>query len=126
MGWCQFGPPVEVATIENHTAYEKDLGALPDWRIGCLFTGSKHRRQSVARTALAAALRAISVTVGGTVEAYPEQLDGRGPQRGAYLHTGPQSLFDEFGFVRVRRIAKWRWVMRLTVEPDGSLVPSRR
>ena len=126
MGWCQFGPPVEVATIKNRTAYEKDLGALPDWRIGCLFTGSKHRRHGVARTALAAALRAITVAGGGTVEAYPEQLDGRGPQRGAYLHTGPQSLFDEFGFVRVRRIAKWRWVMRLTVEPDGSLVPSRR
>ena len=80
MGWCQFGPPVEVAIIKNRTAYEKDLGALPDWRIGCLFTGSKHRRHSVARTALAAALRAI--TVAG--------------------------------------------VMRLTVEPDGSLVPSRR
>jgi hypothetical protein len=26
------------------------------------------------------------------VEAYPEQLEGRGPQRGAYLHTGPESL----------------------------------
>jgi hypothetical protein len=25
------------------------------------------------------------------------------------------SLFEEFGFVRDRRIAKWRWVMRLRV-----------
>ncbi|HUC24913.1 MAG TPA: hypothetical protein VMA73_19550, partial [Streptosporangiaceae bacterium] len=48
-------------------------------------------------------------------EAYPEQVNGRDPQRGAYLHTGPETLFEEFGFVRDRRIAKWRWVMRLRV-----------
>ena len=69
----------------------------------------------MARAGLAAALSAISQAGGGVVEAYPEQLDGRGPQRGAYLHTGPEGLFEEFGFVRDRRIAKWRWVMRLTV-----------
>jgi hypothetical protein len=49
------------------------------------------------------------------VEAYPEQVAGRDPQRGAYLHTGPETLFEEFGFVRDRRIAKWRWVMRLRI-----------
>jgi hypothetical protein len=49
------------------------------------------------------------------VEAYPEQVAGREPQRGAYLHTGPQTLFEEFGFVRDRRIAKWRWIMRLRI-----------
>jgi hypothetical protein len=49
------------------------------------------------------------------VEAYPEQVAGRDAQRRAYLHTGPESLFEEFGFVRDRRIAKWRWVMRLRI-----------
>jgi GNAT superfamily N-acetyltransferase len=123
VGWCQFGPPAEVATIKNRRAYEKELVELPDWRIGCVFTGSGHRRKGVARAGLAAALSAISRAGGGLVEAYPEQLEGRGPQRGAYLHTGPEGLFEEFGFVRDRRIAKWRWVMRLTVpartEPEG-------
>jgi hypothetical protein len=80
-----------------------------------LFTGSGYRRNGVARTGLAAALSEIRQAGGGAVEAYPEQLDGHGPQRGAYLHTGPESLFEEFGFVRDRRIAKWRWVMRLDV-----------
>jgi hypothetical protein len=117
VGWCQYGPPAEVATIKNPKAYQKDLIGLPDWRIGCLFTGGGHRRKGVARAALAAALSEIRQAGGGVVEAYPEQLDGRGPQRGAYLHTGPESLFEEFGFVRDRRIAKWRWVMRLDV-PD--------
>lgn len=70
----------------------------------------------MARAGLAGALTAIGEAGGGIVEAYPEQLEGRPPQRGAYLHTGPETLFEEFGFVRDRRIAKWRWVMRTTVE----------
>ena len=115
VGWCQYGSPAEVATIKNPKTYEKGLVEPPDWRIGCVFTGSRYRRNGVARAGLAAALSAISKAGGGVVEAYPEQTDGRGPQRGAYLHTGPETLFQEFGFVRDRRIAKWRWVMRLTV-----------
>jgi hypothetical protein len=115
VGWVQYGPPAEVATIKNAKAYAKGLVDLPDWRIGCVFTGSRHRRHGVARAGLAGALAAIGEAGGGVVEAYPEQLDGRPPQRGAYLHTGPETLFEEFGFVRDRRIAKWRWVMRTTV-----------
>jgi hypothetical protein len=115
VGWMQYGPPGEVARIKNLKVDEQELVDLPDWRIGCIFTGSKHRGQGVARAAHPAALAAIAEAGGGVVEAYPEQLEGRGPQRGAYLHTGPEPLFAEFGFVRVRRIAKWRWVMRLTV-----------
>jgi hypothetical protein len=115
VGWCQYGPPAEVATIKNPKAYEKGLAELPDWRIGCLFTGSGSRRQGVARAGVAAVLAAMAHAGGGLVEAYPEQVAGRDPQRGAYLHTGPENLFEEFGFVRDRRIAKWRWVMRLRI-----------
>jgi hypothetical protein len=86
---------------------------LPDWRIGCLFTGSRHRGAGVARAGLSGTLDAIRAAGGGVVEAYPEQVEGRPPQRGSYLHTGPETLFAAFGFARDRRIAKWRWVMRL-------------
>lgn len=124
IGWIQYGPPAEVATIKNAKAYQKNLGDLPDWRIGCVFTGSKHRRAGVARAGLAAVLDAIGEAGGGVVEAYPEQVEGREPQRGAYLHTGPETLFEEYGFTRDRRIAKWRWVMRATVAPrTGSQEP---
>lgn len=112
VGWCQYGPPAELPTIKNPTAYAAEATEVPDWRIGCLFTGSGHRRQGVARAAVAAALADIEQAGGGLVEAYPEQVDGRAPQRGAYFHTGPEDLFTEFGFERDRRIAKWRWVMR--------------
>ncbi|MGC4110119.1 MAG: GNAT family N-acetyltransferase [Nocardioides sp.] len=115
VGWIQFGPPAEIATIKNPKAYEKELVDLPDWRIGCVFTDSKRRRTGIARAGLAAVMDAIADAGGGVVEAYPEQLEGRGPQRGAYLHTGPETLFEDFGFARDRQIAKWRWVMRAHV-----------
>ena len=115
VGWCQYGTATELPNIKNSKAYAKDLGSLPDWRIGCIFTDKSHRGQGVARAAVTAALAAIKEAGGGIVEAYPEQVEGRPPQRGSYLHTGPETLFEEFGFTRDRRIAKWRWVMRLTV-----------
>jgi len=116
VGWCQFGSPAELPNIKNPAAYDKELVELPDWRIGCIFTGSAHRGKGVARAAVAGVLDAIREAGGGLVEAYPEQVEDRKPQRGAYFHTGPEDLFTEFGFERERRIAKWRWVMRRRVE----------
>lgn len=115
VGWCQFGPPAEVPRIKNPKPYVAGLDRLPDWRIACIFTGSKHRGCGVARAAVEGALAAIAAAGGGLVEAYPEQEEERPPQRGAYFHTGPESLYAGFGFERVRRIAKWRWVMRREV-----------
>jgi GNAT superfamily N-acetyltransferase len=96
--------------------YTRELVELPAWRIGCIFTGKGHRGSGVARAAVSAALDAVRAAGGGVVEAYPEQVEGRPPQRGAYFHTGPETLFEEFGFTRDRQIAKWRWVMRLTMD----------
>lgn len=117
VGWCQFGRPPELPNIKNLRRYEDGLDESPDWRIGCVFTGAKHRERGIAAAGVAAALQEIARAGGGTVEAYPEQTQDRKPQRGAYLHTGPEELFTRFGFVRVRQIAKWRWVMRADVPP---------
>ena len=87
----------------------------PDWRIGCVFTNPKDRGKGVVAAAVAGALEQIRLAGGGVVEAYPEQTAQRPPQRGAFLHTGPEELYTRHGFTRVRRIAKWRWVMRTTV-----------
>ena len=118
VGWCQYGSPSELPNINNAGAYAQELVELPDWRIGCIFTGSRHRGSGVARAAVAAVLDAIHTVGGGIVEAYPEQVEDRAPQRGAYFHTGPESLFADFGFVRDRKIAKWRWVMRRELSGD--------
>ncbi|RYB93031.1 GNAT family N-acetyltransferase [Nocardioides oleivorans] len=116
VGWCQFGTPDELPNIKNMKVYEKGLVDLPTWRIGCIFTGSRHRGRGVARAAVTAVLEEIRQAGGGVVEAYPEQVVDRRPQRGAYLHTGPETLYEDLGFVRDRQIAKWRWVMRLEVD----------
>ena len=115
VGWCQFGVPPELPNIKSRRVYEQGMQDPPDWRIGCIFTSSKDRGKGVASAAVAAALDEIRRAGGGVVEAYPEQTQDRPPQRGAYLHTGPEELFAQHGFVRVRRIAKWRWVMRATL-----------
>jgi GNAT superfamily N-acetyltransferase len=117
VGWCQYGAPSELPNIKNSKAYEKQLAELPDWRTGCIFTDKGRRGEGVARAAVAGALDAIKETGGGLVEAYPEQLEERPPQRGAYLHTGPEDLYAQFGFERDRKIAKWRWVVRRRVQP---------
>ena len=122
VGWCQYGSPAELPHIKNSAKYAQAAVELPDWRIGCIFTGSGHRGRGVARAAVAGALEAIRAAGGGVVEAYPEQTADRPPQRGSYLHTGPEELFAEFGFVRDRRIAKWRWVMRTEVRRSPRLV----
>jgi len=44
LGWCQFGSPAELPEIKSRRRYEKDLTALPDWRITCFFTGKGLRR----------------------------------------------------------------------------------
>jgi len=119
VGWCQYGRPAELPNIKNRERYDAALRALPDWRIGCIFTATRYRRHGVARAAVSAALEAIRRAGGGLVEAYPEQVDGRAALRGAYLHTGPETLFEEFGFIRERQIAKWRWVMQLQVDGEA-------
>ena len=122
VGWCQYGPPAEVATTKNPKAYEKDLVVPPDRRIGCVFTGRGHRRHGVARAGLAAALECHQPGGGGTVEACPEQT-GRartaarrqpahrsgGPVRGVRLRSGPSDRDVALGHARDYP------------EPDGAL-----
>src|SRR5260370_42627914 len=112
-GWGRWGPPAGVVPKKNPKAYEKSLAELPEWRIGCLFTGSGSRRKGVARAGVAASLAATAHAGGGLVEAYPGQVDGRDPQRGTSLPTGPEGLFEEVAFARYRPIAKWRGLLAL-------------
>src|SRR5829696_7574429 len=62
-------PPRSCPTSRTPKAYVKDLGSLPDWRIGCIFTDKSHRGQGVTRAAVTAAMTAIKEAGGGIVEA---------------------------------------------------------
>jgi hypothetical protein len=60
-GW----PPTtaELPNIKNSAAYRKQLQTLPDWRIGCIFTGSRQHGTGVAGAAVAGTLEAIRAAV---------------------------------------------------------------
>jgi len=116
IGWCQFGSPEELPRIKSRKAYAEGLEKLPDWRITCFFVDRAHRGQGVAAAALEGALDEIAKLGGGTVESYPEDVEGR-KTSSAFLHNGTLAMFERAGFTRDRRIGKDRWVVAKTVKP---------
>jgi GNAT superfamily N-acetyltransferase len=114
VGWCQFGSPEELPRIKHRRAYERELDALPDWRITCFFVDRQHRRSGVAAAALAGALDEIARLGGGTVESYPENSEGRSPSS-SFLHNGTISMFERQGFERIRQLGKHHWVVARVV-----------
>ncbi len=111
VGWCQFGEPDELPRIKNRRAYLAGLDDLPDWRITCFFVDRGSRRGGVAAAALAGALEEIARLGGGTVESYPDDVDGRSTSA-SFLHNGTVAMFERHGFERTRQIGKTRWVVR--------------
>ncbi len=114
VGWCQFGPTEELPRIKHRRAYLEGLGALPDWRITCFFVDSRYRRRGVASFALGGALEEIARLGGGTVESYPEDVEGRSVS-GSFLYNGTVSMFESHGFERIRRLGKHHWVVAKVV-----------
>ena len=110
VGWCQFGSPVELPRIKHLRAYQKDLNAEPDWRITCFFVDKEYRGKGVAEAALVGALQEIALLGGGTVESYPEDVEGR-TVSASFLYNSRLSTFERHGFKRVRRLGKNHWVV---------------
>jgi|SRR5882672_7064290 len=117
VGWCQFGSPVELPRIKQLRAYQKDLGVLPDWRITCFFVDKEYRGKGVAEAALVGALQEIALLGGGTVESYPEDIEGRAVSA-SFLYNSRLSTFERHGFKRVRRLGKNHWVVAKEVAAD--------
>jgi len=114
-GWAKFGRTTELPILHQHRrAYEKDAPVRPEWRVACFYTDTKHRREGVARAALAGALDLIALDGGGTVEAIPEVTDGR-VAHGRFLFVASVELFEDHGFERVRQLGKWAWLVRRTI-----------
>ncbi len=110
VGWCQFGPTAELPNIRSRKAYEEGLRELPDWRITCFFIDRERRGEGVATFALREALREIGHLGGGTVEAYPEDYEGR-KISSSFLCSGTLGMFEKAGFEKARKIAMHRWVV---------------
>ncbi len=110
VGWCQFGSPEELPNIRSRKVYEEGRGPRPDWRITCFFIDRERRGEGVASLALREALREIARLGGGTVEAYPENVEGRKVSR-SFLCSGTLGMFEKAGFRRTRKIGMHRWVV---------------
>jgi GNAT superfamily N-acetyltransferase len=116
VGWCQFGSPDELPRIKRKRAYLEVPTARPEWRITCFFVGKSHRGRGVASRALGGALEQIAHLGGGTVESFPESVEGR-TTSGSFLHNGTLAMFEEHGFERIRPIGKHHWLVARAV-PD--------
>ena len=115
VGWCQFGPVDELPRIKHKRDYLNGLTNLPDWRITCFFVDRDFRGKGVASFALEGALKEIARLGGGTVESYPEDVEGRSVS-GSFLHNGTISIFERQGFQRTRRLGKNHWVVTKVIE----------
>ena len=124
VGWCQFGAADELPRIKRRRTYAEGMTALPDWRITCFFVHSKYRRKGVASAALDGALEEIARLGGGTVESYPEGVEGRSVST-SFLHNGTVPMFERRGFDRIRRLGKHHWVVAKVVPPVSSRATSR-
>ena len=114
VGWCQFGSPEELPRIHNQKAYLATESSIPNWRITCFFSGKGHRGTGVATAALQGAIEQIKKLGGGTIEGYPEDIEGRKASP-AFLFNGSLSTFERQGFKRSRKIGKHKWVVTRTV-----------
>ena len=112
VGWCQFGPPVELPG--RMSGYGKLDLAPPDWRITCFFVDRDHRREGVSKAALQGALRMIASEGGGTVDGYPINTRGK-PYSSSFLWGGTHSMFTEFGFHPIGALGASKWIMRKVV-----------
>ncbi len=109
VGWCQFGPPAELPG--RMRGYGKLGVAPPDWRITCFFVDRDRRKEGIAETALAGALRIIAAKGGGTVDGYPIATQGK-PYSSSFLWGGTESMFTEAGFRTLGHLGKSKVVMR--------------
>ncbi len=122
VGWCQFGPTDELPRIKHKRAYHDGLTDLPDWRITCFFVDREYRHKGVASAALKGALREIARLGGGTVESYPEDVEGRSVSA-SFLHNGTVWMFEREGFRRTRRLGKNHWVVTKVVRRSSRKGP---
>ena len=115
VGWCQFGTPEELPRIKHLRVYSETVTPPPQWRITCFFVDKKYRGRGVSSAALNGAVELIALLGGGTVESYPENVEGR-TVSGSFLYKSRLAMFEHQGFELGRRLGKSHWVVTKVVQ----------
>ena len=120
VGWCQYGPAVELPRIDAGRNYRRAAPRVPGrlWRITCFFVDRRLRGRGVSRVALRGALASIAKRGGGTVEAFPVVS----PKMAAvpdWRWFGTPGMFEREGFSRVAKLGTSGVLMRRVVAPSG-------
>jgi GNAT superfamily N-acetyltransferase len=118
VAWCQYGAPAELPNINHRKEYEAGASQPPAYRITCFFVDKKYRRQGMAAVALEGALQLIGQAGGGTVEAYPQDTEGK-KVSASHLYSATRGLFEQAGFHYDRSKGAKHSVMSKTVAPDS-------
>ncbi len=115
IGWCQYGTPAELPSIDHREEYEATLVEPPAFRVTCFFVDRDYRREGVSALALGGALERIAQAGGGVVEGYPQDTQGKRVSA-SFLYNGARSLFERAGLTFDRPKGKNHCVMRRTAE----------
>jgi GNAT superfamily N-acetyltransferase len=115
IAWCQYGTPNELPNIYHRKEYQSGLTEpAPPYRITCFFVDRDHRRRGVAEVALQGALDLIASEGGGTVDAFPNDVQGK-KTSSSFLHNGTRTMFERAGFEYLRPLGTKKCLMRRQV-----------
>lgn len=116
VAWAEYGTPEELPSIHHAKQYLAEADLVPDYRVTCIFVDKRHRRQGLAKVALAGALDLIAAQGGGVVEGYPHEV-GEKRMSNSFVYNGTRTMYEEAGFEFVRAKGMKNTVMRRTVAP---------
>ena len=115
IAWCEYGTPDELPNIYHRKEYQSGLDSpAPPYRITCFFVDRDHRRRGVAEAALQGALALIAAAGGGTVDSFPNDVQGK-KTSSSFLHNGTRTMFERAGFEFLRPLGTKKCLMRRQV-----------
>lgn len=112
VGWCAVGPRPRYTRLMSARSetYRPVDEAVDNWVINCFYLPRAQRGQGVATKLLGAAVDYAFARGAASIDGYPLVDTSRGANS---LFVGTMSMFEQAGFVEIRRVRE-RPLMRRT------------
>lgn len=113
VAWVSIAPREEFAHLERSRTLTR-VDDQPVWSLVCFFVAKPYRRQGLMMPLLRAAIKYAAKHGAKIVEAYPVVVKNR--QLTGYAgYTGVASTLKKAGFVCVKRVNMYQWIMRYLI-----------